>query len=186
MRPEVKRNFQIQSSDTAYLFLQHFLKSLRAGGQAVIVIKNTFLSNGDASALRKELLENANLHTVLDLPAGTFSANSSTGVKTVVLFFEKGKPTKKTWFYQLDAGRSLGKTDPLNEKDFAEFLKLYKKKEDSLNSWTVDISKIDQKTFDLSVKNPNKAEKVALRSPKEILKSLQQLDRESAKILAKL
>jgi type I restriction enzyme M protein len=186
MRSEVRRNFQIDSGETAYLFLQHFLKKLRAGGEAAVVIKNTFLSNGDASALRKELLENANLHTVLDLPAGTFSANSSTGVKTVVLFFEKGKPTKKTWFYQLDAGRNLGKTDPLNEKDFAEFLKLYKKKEDSLNSWTVDIPTLDQKTFDLSVKNPNKAEEVALRSPKEIIKSLELLDKEAEKILKKL
>ena len=186
MRSEVRRNFQIDSGETAYLFLQHFLKKLRAGGEAAVVIKNTFLSNGDASALRKELLENTNLHTVLDLPAGTFSANSSTGVKTVVLFFEKGKPTKKTWFYQLDAGRNLGKTDPLNEKDFAEFLKLYKKKEDGPNSWSVDISTLDKKTFDLSVKNPNKAEEAALRSPREIIKSLQKLDKEAEKILWKL
>ena len=186
MRKEVRRNFQIDSGETAYLFLQHFFKKLRAGGEAAIVIKNTFLSNGDASALRKELLETCNLHTVLDLPAGTFSANSSTGVKTVVLFFEKGKPTKKTWFYQLDAGRNLGKTDPLNEKDFTEFLKLYKKKEDSLKSWTVDVSTLDQKTFDLSVKNPNQVEEVALRPPKDIIKSLHQLNKESEKILNKI
>lgn len=186
MRSEVRRNFQIDSGETAYLFLQHFLKKLRAGGQAAVVIKNTFLSNGDASSLRKELLENANLHTVLDLPGGIFSANSSTGVKTVVLFFEKGKPTKKIWFYQLTLDRNLGVNNPINEKDFAEFLKLYKKKEDSLNSWTIDVSALDKKTFDLSVKNPNKAEEVALRSPKEIIKSLQRLDKEAEKILSKL
>jgi len=123
---------------------------------------------------------------VLDLPAGTFAANSSTGVKTVVLFFEKGKPTKKTWFYQLDAGRNLGKADPLNEKDFAEFVKLYNKKTDSKNSWTVDIAGLDQKTFDLSVKNPNVVEEVPLRSPQEIVKSLQKLDKEAQKIIQKL
>jgi type I restriction enzyme M protein len=186
MRKEVRRNFQIDSGETAYLFLQHFVKQLRAGGQAAIVIKNTFLSNGDASPLRKDLLESCNLHTVLDLPAGTFAANSSTGVKTVVLFFEKGKPTKKTWFYQLDPGRNLGKADPLNEKDFAEFVKLYDKKTDSLNSWTVDITGLDQKTFDLSVKNPNVVEEVPLRSPQEIVKSLQKLDKEAQKIIQKL
>lgn len=186
MRKEVRRNFQIDSGETAYLFLQHFLKQLRSGGQAAIVIKNTFLSNGDASALRKELLDSCNLHTVLDLPAGTFSANSSTGVKTVVLFFEKGKPTKKTWFYQLDAGRNLGKADPLNEKDFSEFVKLYKKKEDSFNSWTIDISGLDQNTFDLSVKNPNVVEEAPLRSPKEIIKSLEKLNKEAENILIKL
>lgn len=186
MHKEVRRNFQIDSGETAYLFLQHFLKKLRAGGQATVVIKNTFLSNGDASALRKELLENTNLHTILDLPAGTFSANSSTGVKTVVLFFEKGKPTKKIWYYQLDPGRNLGKTDPLNENDFTEFLTLYKKKVDSANSWTLDVKDVDQTTFDLSVKNPNKVEETALRTPAEIIKSLQKLDKEAGKILQKL
>jgi len=186
MHKEVRRNFQITSGETAYLFLQHFLKKLRAGGEAAVVIKNTFLSNGDATSLRKELLENANLHTILDLPAGTFSANSSTGVKTVVLFFEKGKPTKKIWYYQLDPGRSLGKTDPLNEKDFEEFLTLYKTKADSQNSWTIQLADVDQKTFDLSVKNPNKSEEVALRTPAEIIKSLHRLDKEVARILEKL
>jgi type I restriction enzyme M protein len=186
MRKEVRRNFQIDSGETAYLFLQHFVKQLRAGGQAAIVIKNTFLSNGDASPLRKDLLESCDLHTVLDLPAGTFAANSSTGVKTVVLFFEKGKPTKKTWFYQLDAGRNLGKADPLNEKDFAEFVKLYNKKTDSKNSWTVDIAGLDQKTFDLSVKNPNAVEETPLRSQKEIIKSLNDLNQKANKIIQKL
>lgn len=185
-KPEIRRNFQIDTGETAYLFLQHFLKKLKAGGEAAVVIKNTFLSNGDAASLRKELLETCNLHTILDLPAGTFSANSSTGVKTVVLFFEKGKPTKKIWYYQLDAGRSLGKTDPLNEKDFAEFLKLYKKKEDSQNSWTVSTTDLNKDTFDLSVKNPNKVEEVALRTPMEIIKSLKKLDKEAEKILEKL
>ncbi len=122
----------------------------------------------------------------MDLPGGTFSANSSTGVKTVVLFFEKGRSTTKTWFYQLDPGRNLGKTDPLNEQDFAEFLKLYKKKGDGPNSWTVDIATLDQKTFDLSVKNPNKVEEVALRTPAEIIKSLEKLDKDAANLLKKL
>ena len=80
-----------------------------------IVIKNTFLSNTDNAsvALRKELLENCNLHTVLDMPGGTFQG---AGVKTVVLFFEKGAPTRKVWFYKLDPGRTLGKTNPLNDE----------------------------------------------------------------------
>ena len=92
-RPEVQQNFPIKTGETAFLFLQHFIKSLKAGGRAAIVIKNTFLSNTDnaSTALRKELLENCNLHTVLDMPSGTFQG---AGVKTVVLFFEKGAPTR--------------------------------------------------------------------------------------------
>lgn len=187
-KPEVQRNFPVKTGATELLFLQHFMKRLRASGRAAIVIKNTFLSNTDNATIsvRKELLETCDLQAVLDLPGGAFSANSSTGVKTVILFFEKGKPTKKTWFYQLNAGRSLGKTDPLNEKDFTEFLKLYKKKEDSLVSWSVAIGDIDTKTFDLSVKNPNAPEEALLRTPKEIIKSLENLDKQASKILSKL
>jgi type I restriction enzyme M protein len=86
-RPEIQQNFPIKTGETAYLFLQHFIRSLRAGGLGAVVIKNTFLSNADNAsvALRKELLESCNLHTVLDMPQGTFQG---AGVKTVVLFFE--------------------------------------------------------------------------------------------------
>ena len=147
-----------------------------------MVIKNTFLSNTDNASisLRKLLLETCNLHTVLDLPSGVFAG---AGVKTVVLFFEKGKPTQKTWFYQLNLGRNLGKTNPLNEQDLADFVKLQKTKANSENSWSIDVSKIDQKTFDLSVKNPNKNDVVVLREQKEILKEIEALDKESGAIL---
>src|SRR3989344_5369724 len=145
-------NFPIKTGETASLFLQHFIKMLKAGGKAGVVIKNTFLSNTDNASvsLRKLLLENCNLHTVLDLPGGAFQG---AGVKTVVLFFEKGKPTKKVWFYQLNLARNLGKTNALNEKDLAEFVELQKTKADSANSWSVDVEGIDKNTFDLSVKN---------------------------------
>jgi hypothetical protein len=115
-------------------FLQHFIKILKAGGKAAVVIKNTFLSNTDNAsvALRKLLLESCNLHTVLDLPGGTFTG---AGVKTVVLFFEKGSATKKVWFYQLNLDRNLGKTNALNEKDLNDFIELQKTKAESENSW---------------------------------------------------
>ena len=183
-RAEVQQNFPIKTGETASLFLQHFIKILRAGGKAGVVIKNTFLSNGgkgsaDAS-LRKLLLESCNLHTVLDLPGGTFTG---AGVKTVVLFFEKGTPTKKVWFYQLNLDRNLGKTNALNEKDLADFVELQKAKTDSENSWSIDVKDIDQTTFDLSAKNPNKKEEAALRQPQEILEEMKALDEESADIL---
>ncbi len=179
---EIQQNFPIKTGETAFLFLQHFIKILKAGGRAGVVIKNTFLSNTDNASvsLRKLLLENCNLHTVLDLPGGVFAG---AGVKTVVLFFEKGKPTKKVWFYQLNLNRNLGKTNPLNEKDLAEFVELQKTKADSENSWFVDIADVNQETFDLSVKNPNKAGEVALREPKEILEEMAELDKESEEIL---
>jgi type I restriction enzyme M protein len=104
-RAEVQQNFPIKTGETASLFMQHFIKILKAGGKAGVVIKNTFLSNTDNAsvALRKQLLESCNLHTVLDLPGGTFTG---AGVKTVVLFFEKGSATQKVWFYQLNLDRT--------------------------------------------------------------------------------
>jgi type I restriction enzyme M protein len=181
-RAEVQQNFPIKSSETAYLFLQHFIKILKAGGKAGIVIKNTFLSNADNASisLRRHLLESCNLHTILDLPGGTFTG---AGVKTVVLFFEKGTSTKKVWYYQLNLDRNLGKTNPLNEADLTEFVKLQKTKGDSENSWMVKLADIDTATYDLSVKNANKKEEAALREPQEILEEMKTLDEETSEIL---
>lgn len=181
-RKEVQQNFPIRTGETAFLFLQHFIKMLRAGGRAGVVIKNTFLSNTDNASvsLRKLLLESCNLHTVLDCPGGTFQG---AGVKTVVLFFEKGNKTRKTWYYQLDPGRSLGKTNPLNDDDLAEFVKLQKTFADSPKSWSVDAKSIDPATFDLSVKNPNGGEEIAHRSPREIIDEIAALDAENAEVL---
>ena len=184
-RKEVQQNFPIKTGETAFLFLQHFIKTLKPGGRAAIVIKNTFLSNTDnaAIALRKELLQNHNLHTVLDCPAKTFLG---AGVKTVVLFFTKGEPTQKVWYYQLDPGRSLGKTNPLNDNDLKEFVELQKGFKDSDKSWSLNVADLDQATWDLSVKNPNAKEDVALREPKDIIAEIIALDKESEAILAKV
>ena len=181
-RPEVQQNFHIRTGETAFLFLQHFIRLLKAGGRAGIVIKNTFLSNTDNASvsLRKLLLQNCNLHTVLDCPGGTFQG---AGVKTVVLFFEKGAPTRKVWFYQLDPGRSLGKTNPLNDADLADFIDRQKTFADSPKSWSVDVKDIDPKTWDLSVKNPDGGEEISHRSPADIMKEIAALDQESEEVL---
>ena len=184
-RPEVQQNFPIRTGETAFLFLQHFIKMFKAGGRGGVVIKNTFLSNTDNASvsLRKLLLESCNLYTVLDCPGGTFQG---AGVKTVVLFFEKGAPTRKIWFYKLEPGRNLGKTNPLNDDDLVEFVKLQRTFAGSPKSWTVEAKTIDQTTFDLSVKNPSGGEEVKHRSPKEIMDEIAMLDVESAKVLEKI
>jgi len=181
-RKEVQQNFPIRTGETAFLFLQHFIKMIRAGGRGGVVIKNTFLSNTDNASvsLRKMLLESCNLYAVLDCPSGTFQG---AGVKTVVLFFEKGTKTRKIWYYELDPGRSLGKTNPLNDADLAEFVKLQKSHADSPKSWCVDAKSINQESFDLSAKNPNGGEEVKHRSPKKIIDEIVALDAESAEVL---
>ena len=177
-RKEVQQNFDIKTSETAFLFLQHFIKSLKAGGRAAIVIKNTFLSNTDNASisLRKHLLETCNLHTILDMPGGTFLG---AGVKTVVLFFQKGEPTKNIWYYQFKPERNLGKTNPLNDDDLAEFVNLQKEKPETEHSWNLKVTDIPDDTWDLSAKNPNTPEEDPLRSPAEILAEMEMLDEET-------
>ena len=176
-RGEVLQNFEIRSSETAYMFMQHFVKMLKANGRAGIVIKNTFLSNGDASAIRKMLLETCNLHTVLDLPSGVFTG---AGVKTVVLFFTKGMPTEKVWYYQID--KHFTKTNPMTEKDLEEFLTLQKTKAESEHSWLLDVSTLGD-DYDLSVKNPNKVEEVDERTPQEIAETILALGQENQALI---
>ena len=184
-RKEVQQNFPVKTGETAFLFLQHFIKSLKAGGRAAIVIKNTFLSNTDNASvsLRKLLLESCNLHTVLDCPGGTFQG---AGVKTVVLFFEKGAPTRKVWFYQLNVGRNMGKTNPLNDADLTAFVEAQKTFADTAQSWSVDSAAVNASTFDLSVKNPTGGEVVAHRSPQDIMDEIAALDVEAAEVLGRI
>lgn len=181
-RPEIQQNFPIKTGETAYLFLQHFIKMLKPGGRAAVVIKNTFLSNPDnaAVAIRKELIDNCNLHTILDCPGGTFIG---AGVKTVVLYFEKGAPTQKIWFYQLDVGRNLGKTNPLNDKDLKDFVIQQRTFAETEQSWSIDVRENKECTWDLSVRNPNKNDEIFLRRPSVIIEEIIALDKKSKDIL---
>lgn len=182
-RIEVQENFPIRTGETAYLFLQHFIKMLKVGGRCGVVIKNTFLSNTDNAsiALRKQLLEECDLYAVLELPQGAFTG---TGVKTVVLFFEKGRSTEKVWYYQPNLGRNLGKTNSLNERDLAEFIEFSAKQVTSENSWSISAKDIDKSTWELTVNNPNKKDTSDKRSPVEILSEIEELDLEVATAIA--
>jgi type I restriction enzyme M protein len=181
-RKEIQQNFDIKTGETAFLFLQHFIKSLKTGGRAAVVIKNTFLSNTDNASvsLRKHILASCNLHTILDMPSGTFLG---AGVKTVILFFQKGEPTKNIWYYQLDPGRNMGKTNSLNDNDLQEFVEFQPKKPETERSWNFQVVDINEETFDLSAKNPNLPEEEPLRSPEKILSEMERLDAETNAIL---
>jgi type I restriction enzyme M protein len=114
------------------------------------------------------------------MPGGTFLG---AGVKTVVLFFQKGEATKSTWYYQLNPGRNMGKTNPLNDKDLEEFVTQQSTKPETEQSWNLKFADIDESTYDLSVKNSNTPEEAALRSPHDILTEMESLDTETATIL---
>lgn len=178
-RAEIQQNFPIKSSETAYLFLQHFIKILKTGGRCGVVIKNTFLSNGDASSLRKELLTECNVYAILDLP----KVFGKTGVKTVVLFFEKGSPTDKIYYYQLNVGRNIWLTNPLTNSDMEDFHQCMANKSITENSWLVDIVDVNTDTWDLTVNNPNRVEEVDNRTPSDIIVEIEELDRQAAQAL---
>ncbi len=184
-KTNIQENFPIKTGETAYLFLQHFIKKLKVGGRCGVVIKNTFLSNTDNAsiAVRKQLLEECNLFSVMDLPSGVFTG---AGVKTVVLFFEKGKETKNIWFYQLKLERNLGKTNPLSEKDLQEFISLQSKFSETKYSWKLQIKDIDKSNYNLSVKNPNIIDTQDILKPEQILNSIEQLNLEESKIIKNL
>ena len=184
-RSEVQQNFPIKTKESAYLFLQHFMKRLKAGGRAGIVIKNTFLTNPDqgAMSLRRELLETCNLHTVLICPKGVFQG---AGVETVVLFFEKGLPTTNIWMYELIPGRSLGKRNPLNVKDLDDFISKQKLFTISDNSWLINVATLDQKTFTIDPKNPNREDDSIVPGPQIILEILNRLEQEREVLLKNL
>jgi type I restriction enzyme M protein len=179
---QLQQNFPIKSSESAYMFMQHFIESLKGGGRAAIVIKNTFLSNTDNAsvALRKLLLTDCHLHTILDCPGGTFLG---AGVKTVVLFFERGRKSRDIWYYQLNPGRNMGKTNPLNDADLAEFVALQKTRAVGEKSWIVNALALDPATYDLSVKNPSAPEEAPLRDPAQIIADMLDRDAETAGIL---
>ncbi len=184
-RIEVQENFPIRTSETAYLFLQHFIKILRVGGRCGVVIKNTFLSNTDNAsvAIRKQLLEECDLQAVLELPGGAFTG---TGVKTVVLFFEKGRATEKVWYYSVNLSRNLGKTNSLNERDLEEFVTLSATQDESENSWCLNVKDIDKSTWDLTATNPNKKEELDNRTPQQILAEIEELDADVANAIASI
>jgi type I restriction enzyme M protein len=182
---QLQQNFPVKSSESAYMFMQHFIESLKAGGRAAVVIKNTFLSNTDGAsiALRRQLLQDCDLHTILDCPGGTFLG---AGVKTVVLFFERGRETRDIWYYQLDPGRNMGKTNPLNDKDLAEFVQMQRGRALGGKAWIVGVGDLNEATCDLSVKNPNAPDEVPLRAPQEIIADMLARDSETADILEKI
>ena len=127
------------------------------------------------------MLTTCNLELILDLPPNTFPG---AGVKTVVLFFKKGSPTKEIQYYQVNLDRNIGKNNPLNLDDLDEFRNL-KKDTESKNTWTLNINDINQETFDLGVINPNIEEEV-LPEPSEILKEIEKLEKESTELLKQI
>jgi len=172
-KSQIQQNFPIQSNATELLFLQHFMKSLKTGGKAAIVVPEgvLFQTNSAFKQVKEELLEHFNLHTILSLPAGVFLPYS--GVKTNVLFFERSGGTTETWFYECEPEKKLTKNKPLTDAHLAGFVELYAKRSTTDHSWLVPVDAL-KKDYDLSAKNPAKQNDVEHLPPRKILKLIQE------------
>tara|TARA_B100000902_G_scaffold397270_1_gene460514 strand:+ start:109 stop:1572 length:1464 start_codon:yes stop_codon:yes gene_type:complete len=167
----VQMNFPIKTGASENMFMQYFIKNLKQGGRAAIIIKSPFLSNDDSatSAIRQELVETTNLHTILDLPNGTFTGSN---LKTVVLFFDKNGKTDNIWYYQLKTVDNLGKKNPIHLRHFKEFLDNISHRKETNNSWLISSKDLNKINYDLSIKNPNEAKEIS-KSPIEIIKEIE-------------
>ena len=183
-KPQIQQNFPIQSNATELLFLQHFMKSLKKGGKAAIVVPEGILfQTGNAfKNVKEELLSNFNVHTILSLPAGVFLPYS--GVKTNVLFFDRTGATTEIWYYECSPEQKLTKNKPIQYDQLQEFVELSATRALSANSWLVKVSDIVD--TDISSKNPNTQTDIDHLPPREIMAHIKKNDSEIARLMAEV
>ena len=174
---EAQSGFAYKSSSTQVLFLQHVIDSLADRGRAGIVVDEGLLYRTTETAFvqtKRKLLEECDLYCIVSLAAGVFTTAGS-GVKTNILFFKKGKPTKKIWYYEVlpKGGERFAKTTPLTLEDFGEFFKLIRRRADSAHSWTVSIDEVKERNYDLKAVNPHRKAAVDSRTPDELLAEIE-------------
>lgn len=199
----IQQNFPIRSQATELLFLQHIMKKLNLPPKnsrcGMVVPEGTLFRGGAFAEVKKQLLEEFNLHTVISLPPGVFAPYSD--VKTALIFFERPGPTKEIWYYELPLPNGLQKftkTNPINDEHFEEARKLWKAWNEyrlnkgsvkeclSSNSWIVSIDEIKEREYDLSAKNPNRKEDDSLPNPFQIATTLLEREREITNLLEEI
>jgi type I restriction enzyme M protein len=190
MAQELQTNFRVRSGATECLFLQHIMANLAKGGRAAVVVpEGVLFRGGPDQKVRKELLEHFKVHTILSLPAGCFLPY--TGVKTNVIFFDRpedGSDTESVWFYELtNDGFELKQTrKPIAGSQLPDFVAKWKDRTEGENSWTVSVADLAAKGYDLSAKNPNKANDYEHRPALDLVQSIKSKEERIASLLSEL
>ena len=179
----IENNFptKFRTRETADLFMALIVRLLKKEGRAAVVLPDGFLfGEGMKTRLKEDLIKECNLHTIVRLPNGVF--NPYTGIKTNILFFTKGKPTKEVWFYEHpypEGVKNYSKTKPMNFEEFQAEIDWWGNEEDGFASrlennhaWKVSIDEIIARNFNLDIKNPYQGEVVS-HDPNELLESYQ-------------
>ena len=167
---DARQQYAYQTSSTQVLFVQEVINALAPKGRAGIVVDEGFLFRTTERAFvqtKQKLLEDCNLYCVVSLPQGVFT-QAGTGVKTNLMFFNKGEPTTKVWYYDLSDVK-VTKRRPLLLSHFDGFFELLPRRADSELSWTVDVKELEQLNYDLGASNPNHEAQVDTRTPAELL-----------------
>lgn len=177
---QIQRNFPVQSQATELLFLQHIMKKLKPGARCGMVVPEGTLFRGEAfGSVKKDLLENYNLHSIVSLPPGVFLPYS--GVKTNLIFFERSGPTREIWYYELlppvEIAR-FSKGKPIREEHFMDCLGKIERRDLSDRSWVVSIDDVQRQGYDLTAKNPNRPIEIEAHSPEELAEDILGKERE--------
>jgi type I restriction enzyme M protein len=184
---EAQTRFAYKTRATQVLFLQHVIDTLKPGGRCGIVVDEGVLFQVNQTAFvqtKRKLLDECDVRCIVSLPAGAF-VNAGAGVKTNLLFFTKGEPTERVWYYDL-SGVKVGKKSPLTVAHFEEFFRLLPDRTDSEHSWTVNRKAIEEKGYDLKAVNPHAKRDEDLRTPEELLDLIEAKGREVAEAIATL
>jgi type I restriction enzyme M protein len=184
---EAQTRFAYKTGATQVLFLQHVIDSLKPGGRCGIVLDEGVLFRTNETAFvqtKRKLLDDCDLWCILSLPPGAF-INAGAGVKTNLLFFTKGGPTQRIWYYDLSEIK-VGKKSPLTLAHFEDFISRLPNRDDSERSWTVERPALEQKSYDLKAVNPNAKAEQDTRTPEEILDLIESKQKEIADAIAHL
>ena len=177
-----------RTKETADLFLVLFMHLLKPGGRAGIVLPDgTLFGEGVKSAIKEKLLQECDLHTIVRLPPGVFSPYA--GVNTNLLFFEKGRPTKEVWYYQMplpEGLRQYTKGRPIKDEEFEPVKKWFKNKTENEYAWKISIEEIKARNYNLDFKNQNKKEDLEHKSPEEIILEIEEKERKILDIISKI
>lgn len=163
------------------------IDSLKPGGRCGIVLDEGVLFRTNETAFvqtKRKLLDECDLWCVLSLPAGAF-VNAGAGVKTNLLFFTKGRPTERIWYYDLSDVK-VGKKNPLTLEKFDEFFRLLPGRADSEHAWTIERKEIEARGYDLKAVNPSAKNEEDTRTPEELLDIIEAKGREVAEAIAAL
>jgi type I restriction enzyme M protein len=185
----IETNFPaaFRTRETADLFLVLIMHLLKDGGRAAVVLPDGFLfGEGIKSRIKEKLLTECDLHTVLRLPNGVF--NPYTGIKTNLLFFTKGRPTREVWFYEhpYPAGvKNYSKTRPMRLEEFAAEEAWWTDRQETAQAWKVSLDEIRERNWNLDCKNPHVGEQVS-HDPEVLLAEYRQMQAEIAELQGQL